>query len=143
MANVMNLCHTHQRDYVSTWKLSENVSHSVVSNSLRPHGLSSTRLLCPWDSPGKNTGVGSHFLLQAIVPTQGLYSGLLHRRQSLYRLSHQGICKFKNNMNCFAKYSSTAMKNCQKPILIQNYFQSHELELEEKQGNGHSTLRSY
>ena len=47
-------------------------SHSVVSNSLRPHGLHPTRLLCPWDSPGKNTGVGSHALLQGIFPTQGL-----------------------------------------------------------------------
>ena len=44
---------------------------SVVSNSLRPHGLQPTRLLCPWDSPGKNTGVGCHALLQGIFPTQG------------------------------------------------------------------------
>ena len=34
-------------------------SHSVVSNSLRPHGLQPTRLLCPWDSPGKTTGVSN------------------------------------------------------------------------------------
>ncbi|XP_060986025.1 retinoic acid early transcript 1E-like isoform X1 [Dama dama] len=38
---------------------------SVVSASLRPHGLQPTRLLCPWDSSGKNTGVGCHFLLHA------------------------------------------------------------------------------
>ena len=38
---------------------------SVVSDSVRPHGLQPTRLLCPWDSPGKNTGVGCHFLLQS------------------------------------------------------------------------------
>ena len=37
---------------------------SVVSDSLRPYGLQPARLLCPWDSPGKNTGVGCHFLLQ-------------------------------------------------------------------------------
>ena len=36
------------------------------------------RLLCPWSSPGKNTGVGRHFLLQGIFPTQGSNSGLLH-----------------------------------------------------------------
>ena len=36
----------------------------VVSNSLRPHGPQSARLLCPWDSPGKKTGVGCHALLQ-------------------------------------------------------------------------------
>ena len=41
-------------------------SRSVVSNSLRLHGLQPTRLLPPWDSPGKNTGVGCHFLLQNI-----------------------------------------------------------------------------
>ena len=37
---------------------------SVMSNSLRPHGLQPARLLCPWDSAGKNTGVGCHALLQ-------------------------------------------------------------------------------
>ena len=40
---------------------------SVLSNSVRPHGLQPTRLLRPWDSPGKNTGVGCHFLLQERV----------------------------------------------------------------------------
>ena len=44
----------------------------------------------PWDFPGKNTGVGCHFLLQEIFPTQGLNPGLPHRRQMLYHLSHQG-----------------------------------------------------
>ena len=37
---------------------------SVVSNSVQPHRRQPTRLPCPWDSPGKNTGVGCHFLLQ-------------------------------------------------------------------------------
>jgi len=37
---------------------------SVVSNSVQPHGRQPTRLPRPWDSPGKNTGVGCHFLLQ-------------------------------------------------------------------------------
>ena len=40
-------------------------------------------------SPGKNTGVGSHSLLQGIFPTQGLNPGLLHGRQILYHLSHE------------------------------------------------------
>ena len=44
----------------------------------------------PWDFPGKNTGVGCHFLLRGIFPTQGSNPGLLHCRQTLYRLSHQG-----------------------------------------------------
>ena len=37
-----------------------------MSNSLQPHRLQPKRLLCPWDSPGKNTGVGCHFLLQCM-----------------------------------------------------------------------------
>ena len=61
-----------------------------MSNSLWPHGLDPTRLLCPWDSPGKNTGVGSHFLLQGIFLSQGLNPGLPSCRQILYCLSHQG-----------------------------------------------------
>ena len=43
-----------------------------------------------WDSPGKDTGVGSHSLLQGIFPTEGSNLGLLHCRQILYHLSHQG-----------------------------------------------------
>ena len=39
---------------------------SVVSDSVRPHRWQPTRLFCPWDSPGKNTGVGCHFLLQCM-----------------------------------------------------------------------------
>ena len=70
-------------------------NHSVVSNSLKPHGPQPTRLLHPWDLPGKNTGVGCHFLLQEIFPTQGLNPSLPHCRQMSYRLSHQesGYCK--------------------------------------------------
>ena len=51
-----------------------------MSNSLRPHGLQSARLLCPGHFPGKNigVGVGSHSLLQGIFPTQGWNTGLLH-----------------------------------------------------------------
>ena len=47
-------------------------SRSVVSDSSWPYGLQPTRLLRPWDFPGKNTGVGCHFPLQGIFPTQGL-----------------------------------------------------------------------
>ena len=64
---------------------SEGESHSVLSNSLRPHGLHS-----PWNSPGQNTGVGSCSLRLGIFPTQGLNLGLLHCRRILYQLSHKG-----------------------------------------------------
>ena len=49
-----------------------------MANSLWPHGLQPTRLFCPWDLPGKNTGMGFHFLLQGIFPTQGLNPCFLH-----------------------------------------------------------------
>ena len=57
---------------------------------LRLHRLQPARPLCQWDSPGKNTGVGSHSLLQGTFPTPGLNQGLLHHRQILYHLSHEG-----------------------------------------------------
>ena len=51
---------------------------SVVSDSLWPRELWPARLLCPWDVPGKNTGVGCHFLLQGIFLTQRWNLHLLH-----------------------------------------------------------------
>ena len=59
--------------------------HSVVPNSLWPHGLYS-----PWNSPGQNTEVGSCSLLQGIFPTQRSKPGLPHCRRILYQLSCQG-----------------------------------------------------
>ena len=46
-------------------------------------------LLCPWNFPVKNTGVGSHSLLEGIFLTQGSNLGLLHCKQLLYHPSHQ------------------------------------------------------
>ena len=62
--------------------MKESVIYSVVSNSLRPHGLQSARLLCSWDSPGKNTGVGSHFLLQGIFKKIRDTKGTFHAKMS-------------------------------------------------------------
>ena len=61
-----------------------------------------TGLLCPWESAGKNTGVGCHFLLQGIFPTQGLNP---HRRL-LYHLSHQG------SLFCINKVLKMLLKTC-------------------------------
>ena len=55
----------------------ERGNRSVMSDSLPPCGLSPARLLCPWNFPGKNTGVGCHFLLQGSSPTQGWSPHLL------------------------------------------------------------------
>ena len=58
-----------------------------MSDSLQPHGLYSS-----WNSPGQNTGVGSHSLLWGIFPTQGSNPGLPHRRWIFYQLSHHRRC---------------------------------------------------
>ena len=67
------------------------VGANLPSWSLGPEiPTSFIRLLCPWNFPGKNTGVSCYFLLQGIFPTQGWNLGLLHCRQTLNHLSHQG-----------------------------------------------------
>ena len=66
---------------------------SAMSDSLQPCGLQSTRLIHPWDPPGKNTGVGCHFLLQRVFLTQGLnlcLLHLLHQQADTLPLSHLG-----------------------------------------------------
>ena len=60
-----------------------------VSDSLQLHGRKLSRLLCPRNSPGKNTGVGYHFLLQGIFSTQGSNPGPPHCRHILHHQSHQ------------------------------------------------------
>ena len=55
-----------------------------------PSSVQLRSLLCPWDSPGKNTGVGCHPLLQEILPIQGLNPHLLQCRRILYSLSPTG-----------------------------------------------------
>ena len=57
---------------------------------LWPHGLYPARFLCPWDFPGKNTGVSCHFLLQGIFLTQELNPCLLHWQADSLPVSHQG-----------------------------------------------------
>ena len=87
-----------------------------TSDSLQPYELQPTRLLCPWDSPGKNARVGCCALLQGIFLTQGLNPHLLHllhRRWILYPLSHlespemasccsvaQSCLTLSNSMDC-------------------------------------------
>ena len=57
-------------------------------------------LLCPQNSPGKNSGVGHHSLLQGIFLTQGLKPGLPYCRQILYCVSHQGNPTLCDPINC-------------------------------------------
>ena len=77
-------------------------SRSVMSDSLRPHGLYSL-----WNSPGQSTGVGSLFLLQGFFPTQGSNPGLPHCRLILYQLSCQGSPRILDWIACqFSSRSS-------------------------------------
>ena len=61
----------------------------LSSPFLQPHRRQPTRLPRPWDSPGKNTGVGCHFLLQGIFPTQGSNPSLRHSQAGSLLLSYQ------------------------------------------------------
>ena len=67
-----------------------------------PMDLQPTRLLHPWDFPGKSAGVDYHFLLQGVFLTEESKPGLLHCRQTLYHLSHQGSpFKKGEKLNCY------------------------------------------
>ena len=74
-------------------KLQQSANSLGRVRLLRPHGLGPSRLLCPQNPPGKNTGVGCHSLLQGIFLALGLNPGLPHCMQILYPLSHQGNLK--------------------------------------------------
>ena len=74
-------------------------SLSCVSDCLGPYRLQPTKILCPWDSPGKNTGVGFHFLLQGIFLTQGSNQclwNLPHWQVDSLLLSHRGSPLFQS-----------------------------------------------
>ena len=59
-------------------RITQGPGHRSVSDPMWLYGLQPTRLLPPWNSPGKSTGVGCHFLLQGIFQTQGSNWSLLH-----------------------------------------------------------------
>ena len=83
-----------QRRPRSLW--SDQCMHacSVVSDSLWSHGLYPAKLLCPWDSPGKNTGEDCHFLFRRIFLAQVLTLRLLHWQADSLSLSHLGSLKW-------------------------------------------------
>ena len=77
----------------------ESESHSVVSDSLRPHGLNS-----PWNSSGQNAGVGSLSLLQGLFPIQGSNLGLPHCRRILYPQGHREAQKLSVSARLYHMY---------------------------------------
>ena len=112
----------------SSWKRSFMMcvcvlSRSVVSQSVTLWTAAHQTPLCLWNFSGMNTGVGFHFLLQGIFPTQGLNPGLLHCRQILYSLSHQAslILHVKTNSHKrdfpHSSVAETLCSQCRRPRL--------------------------
>ena len=99
------------------------LSRSVVSQSVTLWTAAHQTPLCQWNFSGMNTGVGFHFLLQEIFPTQGLNPGLLHCRQILYSLSHQAspILHVKTNSHkrdfSDSSVAETLCSQCRRPRL--------------------------
>ena len=78
-----------------------------MSDFLMTHGLLPARLFCPWDFPGKNTGVGCHFLLQGIFLTQGPNPSLLHWQADFLPLVLPGKPTFQSvQFSCSGIYDS-------------------------------------
>ena len=103
-------------------------SLQVVSNSLWPHGLQPTRLLCPWDSPGENAGVGCHFLLKGISLIQGSNWLLLHWQADFLLLSHQ-----ESPISCLPIWDKPPSLTCNSPFNISHHgdlLYSKELDLD-------------
>ena len=109
------------------------LSHSVLPNSLQPHGLLSTRLLCPWDFPGKNTEMSCHFLLQGIFSTQGSNPCLMYWQVDSLPLCYLGslifdMVKFKSII-CFlfvlvylsVQFSCSVMSGSLRPHELQHF----------------------
>ena len=89
--------------------------------TLCARGLQPAKLLCPWDSPGRNPGVDCHALLQGIFLTQGLNPGFPHCRQIFYCLSHSDFIYFKLNqmIKCVFIFNFLAAP-CSTGILVSN-----------------------
>ena len=77
------------------------------------------------DSPGKNTGVGCHALLQGIFPTQGSNLGLLHCRQILYWLNHQRSPRIQESVAyAFSRWSSWPRNRAMISCIADGFFTS-------------------
>ena len=86
------------------------LSRSVMLDSATLWAVAHQLPLCPWDSPGKNTGVRCHSLLQGIFSIQGSKPGLWHCSQILCHLGHQGSRK-GGQWTCTALSLSECLKS--------------------------------
>ena len=85
--NVLSICDSVRINVSSQY--CAMLCHSVMSSSLPPHGWYPTRLLCPWDSPGKNSGVGCHAFSRGSSQPRD-WTQISTLQGILYHLSHQG-----------------------------------------------------
>ena len=110
-------------------------AQSLVSDSWRPHGLQPARLLCPWGLSRQEYWSGLPCPPPGIFPTQGSNPGILHYRQILYHLSHQGSprkcewvtypfsrgssqAKNQNRVSCFARGFFTSWVTSEALIIV-------------------------
>ena len=80
--------------------------------TLRPHGLQPVKLLCLWDSPGKNTGDGCLSLFQGIFTIQGLNPGLRNCKLIPYHLSYQGSQASEGHSQCHTYVQISCQTQC-------------------------------
>ena len=98
--------------------------------SLQPHGLQPTSLLCPWNFPGKITGMGCHFLLQGIFPTQGSNLHLLcllHWQADSLPLHHLGSLNILNLISF--KVTLCQPSTLIKPQILNSYLKIEDIKL--------------
>ena len=100
------------------------LSCSVVSDSLQPYGLLPTKLLRPWDSQGKNPGVGCHALLQGLFPTQGWTLHLLcllHWQSSSLPVAPPGASKAPSDLPPTQLYKVLSDQHFSTPVCIRGF----------------------
>ena len=85
----------------SSHPVAKVLEFQVQHHSFQRRAVFPNSILCPWDSPAKNTRMGCHFPLQGIFPTQESNLGLLHCRQIIYWLSYKGSLFYPTTMNYF------------------------------------------
>ena len=119
------------------------LSCSVMSKSSQLRGLQPVRLLCPWDFPDKNTGVGCHFLLQGIFLTQRSNLHLLHWQADFLPLHHLGSPNAINgNVNWYSHYVEQYEDSLKKKILkIELPYHPTILLLQHISGENHNLKR--
>ena len=102
-----------------------------------------TRLLCPWNSPSQNTGVGSRFLLQGIFLTQGSNPSLLHCRRILYHLIQWILPTQESNwglLHCSGFFTSSATREAPHPLNCSAKYTHVFPKHHNKPGEGHTGM---